>query len=143
MQITIDIDKEKQKVATQNERDQFLTALFCACSTATADYGAQVDFSDSHHWIITFPDEYEPVVSALFQPRKELPTSIDSHTEKLRDVYEHPDRHHHRDMNELIRCCMVNGAIDGMLMEKHAGLGYNSNRRCDVMNGPCSCGGWH
>ena len=72
MKITIDIDGEKQKAATQAERDEFLTALFCACSTATADYGAQVDFSDSHHWIVTFPDEYEPAVSALFQLRTQL-----------------------------------------------------------------------
>lgn len=69
MEIRIDIDAEKQKAATQQERDDFLAALFCAASTATADYGARVDFSDAHHWVISFPDEYEPLVSALLAGR--------------------------------------------------------------------------
>lgn len=72
MQIRIDIDEEKQKVATQNERQGFLTALFSVASQATADYGAHVDFSDAHHWVITFPDEYEPQVSALFSAQKQM-----------------------------------------------------------------------
>jgi hypothetical protein len=67
----------------------------------------------------------------------------ETHQEKLDDLRDRPERHRHYDMNELIGCCMVNGAIDGMLIEKHAGLGYKGNRKCDVINGPCSCGGWH
>lgn len=72
MEIRIDIDAEKQKAATQQERQDFLTALFFTASKASADYGAQVDFSDSHHWIITFQDEYEPQVSALFAAQRRI-----------------------------------------------------------------------
>ena len=43
MEIRIDIDAEKRKAATQAERDEFLTGLFCAASKATADYRAHVD----------------------------------------------------------------------------------------------------
>jgi len=52
MEIRIDIDKKLLHAATQQERQDFQTALFCAASTATADYGAEVDFSDTMHWII-------------------------------------------------------------------------------------------
>lgn len=76
MQMRIDIDAEKQKAATQDERQEFLTALFSAASVATADYGAHVDFSDSHHWVITFPDEYEPRVSALFAPKRAIGSEL-------------------------------------------------------------------
>lgn len=72
MEIRIDIDAEKQKAATQDERQEFLTALFTVASQATADYGAHVDFSDAHHWVITFPDEYEPQVSALLAGQKRI-----------------------------------------------------------------------
>lgn len=75
MEIRIDIDAEKQKAATQQERDEFLTGLFCAASKATSDYGAQVDFSDPHHWVITFPDEFEPAVSSLFGSPRALSQS--------------------------------------------------------------------
>lgn len=70
MEIRIDIDGEKQKAATQQERQDFLTALLTVASKATAGYGAQVDFSDAHHWLITFPDEYQPEVSALFAAQR-------------------------------------------------------------------------
>jgi len=72
MEIRIDIDAEKQKAATQEERQEFLTALFSVASRATADYGAQVDFSDTHHWVISFPDEYAPQVSVLFTTQREI-----------------------------------------------------------------------
>lgn len=62
--------------------------------------------------------------------------------EKLKDVREHPERHRH-EFPELQSCCMVNGAIDLMLMEEHPALGYNGGQKCDVTWGPCSCGAWH
>ncbi len=64
--------------------------------------------------------------------------------EKLRNIHEHPENHRHRDMNDLTRCCFVNGAIDLRLMEAHEGLtGRNGGRGCDVSSGPCACGAWH
>jgi hypothetical protein len=65
VRIQIDIDPEKQMAATQQERQDFLTALFCAASKATADYGAKVDFSDPRHWVIDVPDNLEPQVRKL------------------------------------------------------------------------------
>lgn len=58
MEIKIDIDKAKLQLASDSERQNFQTALFCAASQATADFGASVDFSDPLHWIITVPDQY-------------------------------------------------------------------------------------
>lgn len=66
-----------------------------------------------------------------------------THQEKLDDIHARPERHKHHDVNALIACCMVNGAIDGMLMEEHPAQGYNGGQKCDVRSGPCSCGGWH
>jgi hypothetical protein len=67
----------------------------------------------------------------------------ETHQEKLDDIRKRPEQHRHHEMNELVRCCMVDGAIDGMLLQEHAGTGYNNGRKCDVMSGPCGCGGWH
>lgn len=57
----------------------------------------------------------------------------------------YPEKHKH-DMNELIACCMVDGAVDLSLMEAHqkyVNLGTNGGVKCDVVKGPCACGGWH
>ena len=62
--------------------------------------------------------------------------------EKLQDIQEHSERHHH-EFDGLSRCCMVDGAIDLMLMEAHPALGRNGGQKCDVTSGPCSCGAWH
>jgi hypothetical protein len=65
--------------------------------------------------------------------------------EKLMEVKEHPERHRHT-FEELTRCCMHGDALDLQLMdahEKHASLGTNGGRRCDVSRGPCACGSWH
>ena len=65
-----------------------------------------------------------------------------SYEAKLKDIQEHPDRHRH-DFYDLTACCMVNGSLDGQLLEEHPALGYNGGQKCDVVEGPCSCGGWH
>jgi hypothetical protein len=65
--------------------------------------------------------------------------------ERLEDIKKNPSKHKH-DFNGLLACCMVNGAIDALLMEAHeeyVNLGKNGGRRCDVRSGPCSCGAWH
>jgi hypothetical protein len=67
----------------------------------------------------------------------------DTDQEKLDDIRKRPDRHRHHEMNELVRCCMIDGAIDGMLLQEHAGTGHNHGQKCDVISGPCGCGGWH
>jgi len=61
---------------------------------------------------------------------------------KLRDIEEHPERHHH-DFDGLQRCCMILGALDTLVAESHPALGMNGGRKCDVVRGPCSCGAWH
>lgn len=61
---------------------------------------------------------------------------------RLKDIKANPDRHKHS-WEDLQACCMVNGSFDPMLMEAHPELGRNGGRKCDVVDGPCSCGGWH
>lgn len=69
-----------------------------------------------------------------------------THDEKLRDIQEHPENHRH-DWNDLQGCCLVENAFDPQLMEAHpritiAGRPWGG-RKCDVLEGPCACGGWH
>jgi len=67
-----------------------------------------------------------------------------THTELIKDIQERPDRHRHRDLNELTICCMVNGSIDSLAWQAHEGLqGRNGGKGCDVSSGPCACGAWH
>lgn len=64
----------------------------------------------------------------------------------LQDIKDYPERHKHRDINDLTRCCFIDGALSFSLMEAHetyAPHGYNGGRACDVREGPCSCGAWH
>lgn len=64
---------------------------------------------------------------------------------RLKDIKDHPERHRH-DFGGLQVCCMVDGALDMMLMEAHGqyvDLGTNGGTRCDVTSGPCACGAWH
>lgn len=66
--------------------------------------------------------------------------------ERLAEIKEHPELHHHDDLSELARCSMHENVITLMLFaahERYAPLGYNGGRRCDVRRGPCSCGAWH
>ncbi len=63
----------------------------------------------------------------------------------LKDIKNHPENHHH-DFGGLQVCCMVDGALDTLLMQAHqdyAPVGYNGGQRCDTTEGPCSCGAWH
>lgn len=58
---------------------------------------------------------------------------------KQRDIRENPNKHRHRDINELRRCCVApDGTLDVLLVELHS-----AGRRCDVKEGPCNCGAWH
>ena len=61
---------------------------------------------------------------------------------RLQDVKANPDHHRHN-FEDLYACCMVNGSFDPLLMEAHPALGRNGGQKCDVVDGPCSCGGWH
>lgn len=63
--------------------------------------------------------------------------------ERIKHIKDHPQQHMHNDMYELQRCCMVDGALDLMMMEIHPAIGYNGGQKCDVREGPCSCGAWH
>jgi hypothetical protein len=63
----------------------------------------------------------------------------------LKDIKEHPENHRHN-FNGLQTCCIIDGALDMLLIEAHqefAGLGTNGGQTCDVISGPCSCGAWH
>lgn len=62
--------------------------------------------------------------------------------DRLRHIQEHPDQHRHS-FWDLSACCMVNGAFDSALMDAHPELGRNGGQKCDVAEGPCSCGAWH
>ena len=64
--------------------------------------------------------------------------------EILADIKKNPDKHRH-DYSGLMRCCMVDGAMDLSLVEAHEGLveGEFRTSRCDVTKGPCACGAWH
>lgn len=62
--------------------------------------------------------------------------------ERLAHIKEHPDQHRH-DWIDLQACCMVDNSFDPQIMEAHPALGRNGGRKCDVIDGPCSCGGWH
>ena len=67
-----------------------------------------------------------------------------THQEKVKDIKEHPEKHKHKNLNELASCCFINDAIDMHLVELHEGsYGSNGGVRCDVSEGPCSCGAWH
>lgn len=62
---------------------------------------------------------------------------------KLKDLKEHPEKHHH-DWNQLHACCMIDGALDLSLVDAHREFSDpRSNGSCDVVSGPCCCGGWH
>ena len=68
-----------------------------------------------------------------------------SEEEMLQDIKNNPDKHRH-DFEGLTDCCMVDGIIILSLMDAHekdVDLGSNGGRRCDVSEGPCSCGDRH
>jgi len=63
--------------------------------------------------------------------------------DKLKDIQEHPKNHQH-DFEGLVRCCTTGVGIDSRLMEAHEKFcSVNGGKRCDVTEGPCSCGAWH
>ena len=62
--------------------------------------------------------------------------------ERLQDIKQNPKNHKH-DHSGLVACCMVDGALDFQLMDAHPALGFNGGQKCDVTEGPCSCGAWH
>ena len=62
--------------------------------------------------------------------------------ERLQDIKDHPEKHRHS-WEGLQACCITDGAFNGALMVAHEGLIGSNGARCDVSEGPCSCGGWH
>jgi len=66
--------------------------------------------------------------------------------EKIKHIKEYPEQHKHGSMNGIINCSMDNGAINMTIFDAHqqyANYGTNGGVRCDVSEGPCSCGAWH
>ena len=64
---------------------------------------------------------------------------------KIKDIKKHPENHKH-DYEKLQMCCCHEGSIDLELMDVHSQLvdiGTNGGVKCDVIEGPCSCGAWH
>lgn len=64
----------------------------------------------------------------------------------LAELKEFPERHQHTNMNDLRDCCFLDGAVDLTLIDLHShyvDMGSNGGRRCDVREGPCSCGTSH
>lgn len=67
-----------------------------------------------------------------------------THQELLDHIYLNPDKHRHKNLDELTNCCLLNGAIDSLVWQAHEGIqGRNGGKGCDVLEGPCSCGAWH
>ena len=67
------------------------------------------------------------------------------YNQKEEDIRVHPERHMHT-FPELERCCFNDGSLDLKHMDLHSAfvdLGTNGGIRCDVIEGPCSCGAWH
>jgi len=66
--------------------------------------------------------------------------------EKIKDIKEHPENHKHT-FDELTACCITpENAVDLSVMDAHSkyvDLGTNGGVKCDTVEGPCSCGGWH
>ena len=63
----------------------------------------------------------------------------------LKDIKLHPNKHKHN-VNGLIACCVVDGAIVIFLMDAHqkyVDLGVSGGIKCDVIGGLCACRGWH
>lgn len=73
-------------------------------------------------------------------------THYDSlYSDRLADIRNHPELHQHS-YDELCACCEVlPGVLDANLMDAHRGAVVQTNVRgkCDVTEGPCSCGSWH
>lgn len=49
--------------------------------------------------------------------------------EKLQDIKERPEKHHHN-FEELQTCCIINEALSLALLDAH------ERQRCDVVSGP-------
>jgi len=58
----------------------------------------------------------------------------------LDDIKANPEKHKH-DFDGLLACCFVDGALDVTLIDAHERR--TASGRHDVVQGPCSCGGWH
>ncbi len=71
--------------------------------------------------------------------------SIIKTKDRLQDIKNNPENHKH-DFDGLQRCCIIDGALDTMLIEAHSeyvSMGSNGGVACDVSSGPCACGAWH
>lgn len=70
---------------------------------------------------------------------------MENFEQRLKDISDNPERHKHHDIGELTECCREEGTItiSATLMEAHPAIGYNGGQKCDVYEGPCSCGAWH
>lgn len=64
--------------------------------------------------------------------------------ELFADIADHPEKHRHS-FEDLYRCSTVNGSLDcGVLIaHKSVGIGEHAGVKCDVIEGPCSCGASH
>lgn len=63
--------------------------------------------------------------------------------ERIKDIKENPGAHQHS-FSELLKCCLDDNAVDLRLMDAHLGVILCRHaEKCDVVSGPCACGGWH
>lgn len=60
----------------------------------------------------------------------------------IKEIKDRPDLHIHKNKNEIMRCCQIDGVLDISLLEAHSKyvwLGENRGIPCDVLAGPCAC----
>ena len=66
-----------------------------------------------------------------------------TYKERLKDIKTNPKEHQH-DFHGLIKCCYISDVIDLRLLDAHRGIVPGKTEGgCDVLEGPCACGGWH
>lgn len=60
------------------------------------------------------------------------------------EVVKIPQKRFAEDLNDVIDDCMVDGALMISDMDNAPAVATLRNgAKCDVLTGPCSCGGWH
>ncbi len=63
--------------------------------------------------------------------------------DKISNIKMHPEMHRHS-YNDLVNCCLEDGVLSSTLLQAHEqAMGRGGVLRCDVIEGPCSCGAWH
>jgi hypothetical protein len=102
------------------------------CEWRTADDNSEISYDwNVTHWM-PVPDDWEKY-------------KMDWAKDRIKDIEDNPDNHKHT-FDDLQLCCTHAGYIDLSVMDAHrkyVNLGSNGGVSCDVIKGPCACGGWH